>query len=58
MLKNKYRNILKSSETGNFIKIYFGSAKAIIVLSISLKRKLLFIFSFVRNGSLLALQKR
>ena len=58
MFKNKYGNILKSSEIGNFIKIYFGSAKAIIILSISLKRKLLFVFSFVRNGSLLALQKR
>ena len=58
MFKNKYGNILKSSDIGNFIKIYFGSAKAIIILSISLKRKLSFIFFFVRNGSLLALQKR
>ena len=58
MHKNKNRNILKSSEIGDFIKIYFGSAKAINILCKALKRKWLFIFSFVGNGSLLALQKR
>ena len=40
------------------MKIYFGSAKAIIIVSIALKTKLLCMFSFVRNGFLLALQKR
>ena len=58
MHTNKYHNVLKSSELGNFIKNYFGSAKAVIISNIALKRKLLCMFSFVRNGSLLALQKR
>ena len=37
MHKNKYCNVLKSSEIGNFIKNYLGSAKAIIIPSTALK---------------------
>ena len=40
---------MKSSEIGNFIKIYFDSAKVVIISSITLKRKLLLGVGYICN---------